>query len=143
MVAVVTPYDDPSIADSNDLIRLIFAGHLVTGKHGNKRVSSKAFNPASEGNGLSVYIKKLLDDDGKAINEVWGEKSLGCVVFTAGDARGLGLYVGKTPRPDNKYHGDAWLVDENGEAKKFGRQLRQALKGKSNWLIPIPGVILH
>ena len=141
---MTTPHNDPSIASSDRLIRGITDDHIVPEGTGGHRLSSKAFRASSKhyGFGMSVFIEKLIHANSKTVAEVVLDDFIGCVAFTAGDARALGLSVVQTPLPENPYHGDVWRI-RDGKAVGFTRPQKRGLKQQAVWVVEIPGVILH
>ena len=135
---MTTPQNDPSIADGDRLIRGIAKDHITEDDAyaGGWRIGSNAFRPSSpkRGRGMSVSIEKLMKADGKTIEDIAQPKHIGYVAIRAGDVRALGLIVGKTPQPEDPYHGDVWRIVD-GEAKDFKESEARTLRKKAVWII--------
>jgi len=61
----------------------------------------------------------------------------GSVSFLAGAARGLNLWVGYDPIPDNPYHGEVW---GNPRPNRFSGSQKKGLHNACEWYVPLVGV---
>jgi hypothetical protein len=105
---VVQPHDHPDILSADDLIRRISEEQVVT-VGGVRRISSIAFQPSGSDGGMSVDIKKSIEEAGTVVvHFVTTPRWIGSVVFKAGIPRAQGLLVGYDPLPDNPHHGEIW-----------------------------------
>lgn len=139
----IVPFDDPEILDTDNLIRRIDPHQHLVPDHDHQclRVSSKVFTPSSgEGEGMSVDVERLIEQDGKSAAEfVTTPKYVGSVFFTASAARDLRLSVGKTPKDDNPYHADVW---GDKRPNRFTGGQKNGLLKSSSWFVEIPNVLI-
>lgn len=131
------PHDHVEIAHGDCLIRRISEQQLVFDQRiGSRRVSSLAFSASSgSAGGLSVDIKKLIEEDGHdARTYVTTPRWIGSVQLTAGQLRDAGLRVGFDPLPDNPYHGQAW--------GSITKSAKDRILRTCQWFVQIPDVTL-
>jgi hypothetical protein len=138
------PHDDPSIEDSDRLIRRINPNEHIIFDNNRKcnRISSKLYSPSSEENGgMSVDIESLIIADSKNVGEfVTGDLFIGSVVICADVPRSVGLLVGKDPiLPENPYHGEVW---GSRKPNYFKSSEKKTLADAAIWFVQIPGVEL-
>lgn len=140
---VVTPHDHDEIGAGDGVIRRISEQQLVMDKHGQRRISSIAYQ-ASDGpdGGLSIDIENFIVAGGiDAKQWVTTPRWIGSVRFTAGFLRGHSLQVGYDPIEEandvsaNPYHGEVW-----GE---FTRSKKKALQEAAIWFVEIEGAALR
>lgn len=133
----VVPHDHKEIKDEDEVIRRISEQWVVTDANGRRVSSSMAYHAYKNG-GMSVDIKKLIENDGKnsqtyVTTPFW----TGSVLFKAGDLRDLDYKVGynpiTAPQP-NPYHGDVWGDFPKSKVRK--------LQSLAIWFVPIPGARL-
>lgn len=130
----VVPHDHTGITASDGIIRRISENQVVIDGQGNKRISSKAFQPSSGNNaGMSVDLQASIVEAGlDPKNFVTTPRWTGSVRFVAGSLRNEGFQVGFHPIPDNPHHGEAW-----GE---FSKPKKRRLQELCEWFVPIAGV---
>jgi hypothetical protein len=128
----VVPHDHPELSRTDVVIRRI-SSEWVVEKNGRKRLSSIAFNPSSDGSGMSIDIERLIVEKGlEPAIYVTTPAHVASVTFEIGDARNAGLLVGYYPLPDNDCHGAVW--------GHFHRDQKRALAAASSWLVSLPGI---
>jgi hypothetical protein len=113
----MTVCDDPSISDSEILLRRIRRGWIKRSQlHGNKcRPSSQAFQNLRD-NAMSVWVKSVMLENGRepaTLLEQFDGDSL--VAFTVGDARKLGQGIVMYPEDGDSAH--AHVVGNKKKAK--------------------------
>jgi hypothetical protein len=106
------PHDHLGIEDEDILLRGVSKQWLIPDGNGGTRISSALISSTSKKidpyEGLSVEIKKLLDDAGVDIYARFSAKYISVVSFLSQDFRAEGGLVGYDPLPDNPCHGAVW-----------------------------------
>jgi hypothetical protein len=143
------PHDEPAIGNADSIIRRVNPGqHVVFDENiGQNRISSKLFKPSSgENGGMSVDILALMVADGVDPRRfVTSSTFLGSLVFQAGVARGVGLWIGYDPITgdplieDNPYHGEVW---GHPRPNRFTAAQQTALRKASTWFVELDGVVI-
>ena len=131
----VIPHNHADILDRDGVIRRVSSEHEVSDPKavGGRRLSSKLFSPASGNKGVSIDLKRPIEEDGiDPIAHVTSPRWIGSVILTAQDFRTETLMVGYHPISDNAYHGEVWGNFTDGRKKRL---LRIA-----QWFVKIPGV---
>ena len=101
--------DDRTIPDSERLLRRIFPGWYVPDPKVvlGRRVTSQAFQNASNGTGMSVHLASVLASLGLADQSVLrGYDGYGLAQITAGLARQWGQRLARRPEPDWPAHAE-------------------------------------
>ncbi|WIY54118.1 hypothetical protein O9Z70_06250 [Devosia sp. YIM 151766] len=131
----VVPHDHDGIVDQDRLIRRVSPQHVVSTASG-RRLSTMAFQAASQNGGLSVDLEtQLLEDGEDPVTYVAKPPFIGSVVFPAGDVRALGFKVGFNPLPpDLPHHGEIWGVQTKSQ--------KRALQQRATWHRPLADVSL-
>ena len=96
------PYvDDPTIRDTESLLRRIFPGWLVFDKNiGQVRLSSQAFQNQRGHTAISVYLRQVLDENGLPPETVLdGHEGYSLASITAGLARKYNQGIMRNPEP--------------------------------------------
>lgn len=116
----VVPHDHPGILDQDNLIRRVSPQHVVRTADG-RRLSSMAFQGASQNGGLSVDLEAQLQEAGEdPLEYVAKPPFIGSVIFRAGSVRELGFSVGYNPLPpDLPHHGEVWGIQTKGHKKSL------------------------
>ena len=98
-----------------------------------------AFKASSYSNGgMSVdWLECLLKQEIDPKKFVSGPKFPCSMIFTAGDARAVGLSVGHSPIKGNECHVDIWNIVGN-RAVKFTSAQSAALVSSANWYVVPP-----
>jgi hypothetical protein len=131
----VLPHDHPEIFSNDVLIRGISGQHIYVDKRGNKRIASIAFQCSTDGTGMSVDIKKSIEEAGDdPATFVMAKPFLCSVQFNAGDLRREGHQVGYMPLSHNPHHGAVWGIHTKGQSRRL---LRLAV-----WFVKDNGIIL-
>ena len=147
----IEPYDDPSIKDSDLLIRRVDPEqHLVLDENiGKKRISSKLFSPSSmPPQGMSVDVERLIKLDYLDPKEfVTTPKHIGSVCFEAQVIRKEGFRVGMNPIinmpkvTDNPYHAEVW--GPPARPHHFTKAQKKKLHQACQWFVSIPDVAIR
>jgi hypothetical protein len=119
------------IADEDWLLRRIpdQPEQMWTRKRGVLRPSSAALKPAGENRGMSVDVRRLLDDPSNPASALSDRQHDGLVEFQAAIPRQAGLDVAHTPLPERYSHADVLGFEKLAPAQslRFRRELaRQA-----------------
>jgi hypothetical protein len=132
----VVAHDHPGILARDGVIRRISEKQIITDKNGQRRISSKAFQGASDAsNGMSVDLEASIVEAGLDPRiYVTTPRWIGSVRFEAGSLRHEGFRVGFHPLPENLHHGEVW-----GE---FSGTQKRRLQQICEWLVPIDGVLV-
>ena len=123
----VQPHDHDQIHAEDIMLRGISSYWIKPTESGGHRISSGAFQASSKalGGGLSLGAKKVLDCNGKSVDE-WGSGRFDAVVcLEAGELRAANLKVGWDPTEDDNSHCNAW--------GKLTRRLKRSLAREAKW----------
>ena len=130
----VIPHDHGGILAADRVIRRISPQHIVQKPEG-RRLSSLAFQPASENAGLSVDLEAQVIEAGQnPLVYVAQPPFIGSVAFHVAQVRAAGFQVGFNPLPDLPFHGEIWGIVTRGHKK--------AIQGLAQWHRPLPDVEL-
>ena len=143
----VVPYDEANIKEDDLIIRRVNPDQHVVWDENNakRRISSKLYQKSSgQDAGMSVDIEALmLADHIDPKTFVTTPGFTGSVVFSAGDIRDLGLWVGYDPisanpgAKGNPYHGEVWTA---APSKRFSNTQSSGLAKAAQWYVPLPDV---
>ena len=134
----VTPHDHDEILANDRVIRRVSIEWTVHDpKIGGKRWSTQAFRKSSGPNGgMSIDLKRQIEDAGLDVAAfVANPRWTGSVTLPVDELRAEGFQVGYDPLPTNLYHGEVW--------GQFTRSQQKKLLVLSQWLVPLPDVILN
>lgn len=123
-----------SIADADALLRRVPNNpqHWERAIDGSLRVSSAVFARSKEDAGVSVDVRRLLDDPGQPELALSDRVEHGLIEFTAARVRRQGLDVEHAPVPGNYAHAN---IIDFPESKKERKRVRLELaKGPYAWV---------
>ncbi len=123
------------IADEDALLRRIkdHPGALwILEKDGRKRPTSGAMKPSSSDGGVSVDVRRLLEDPTEPLSSLAEDAECGLVEFRAKVPRALGLGVEHEPTAANPAHAN--VVGFEGFSRSQSQRARKTLAERAVWV---------
>jgi hypothetical protein len=128
---LAVPHDHAEIVADDVLVRRISEQHIRDG-----RISTMAFQPSTDGGGMSVDIAKLIQEAGLTPQDYVTDERWPCsVFFLAGALRGEGLQVGYDPIEGNPHHGEVWGIATKGQKNR--------LRALARWFVRADNIALN
>lgn len=128
------PVGAEAIGDGDWLLRRVpdQPERMWTRKAGVLRPSSAALKPSSIDGGLSVDVRRLLEDPSAPTSALEDRVDDGLVEFRAAEPRAAGLDVQHAPLPDRFSHAN--VVGFDGLAKVDEKRFRRELAKHAAWV---------
>lgn len=123
------------IADDDALLRRVkdHPGALwILDDNGRKRPTSGAMKPATTDGGVSVDVRRLLDDPTEPLSSLEGDLDAGLVEFRASVPRLLGLAVEHMPIAANPAHANVFGFEKLSRSKS--QRVRKTLAERAVWV---------
>jgi hypothetical protein len=123
------------IADEDALLRRVkdHPGKLwILEQDGTKRPTSGAMKPAASDDGLSVDVRRLLEDPADPLSSLAGDSDAGLVEFRANVPRLLGLDVEHAPTAVNPAHANVVGLEHLSRSKS--QRARKTLAERAVWV---------
>lgn len=130
-----------SIDDADALLRRIpdRPAQWTKRSDGTARPTSASMKPSSEDGGLSVDVRRLLDDPTDPTSVLNGLSEFGLAEFEAAVPRTNGLEVEHTPLSENHAHAD--IRGFEAMSKKDAKRAQKALAEAAAWIQMPPGAL--